>query len=39
MTVGSPEPFRGGQGIVDWLVVIIIGCVVIAAIIAWRHYV
>jgi len=23
MPIGSPQPFRGGQGIVDWLIVIL----------------
>lgn len=30
MTIGTPQPFRGGQGIVDWLLVLTLVAVVTA---------
>lgn len=30
MPIGTPQPFRGGQGIVDWLLVAVVAFVVIA---------
>jgi hypothetical protein len=36
MTIGSPKSFRGGQGIVDWLFIVLIAAAVIAVILIWR---
>jgi hypothetical protein len=36
MTIGTPEPFRGGQGLVEWTIVIATAIAVAVAFNAWR---
>jgi hypothetical protein len=36
MTIGTPESFRGGQGLVEWLLVILVAVLAIGAICIWR---
>jgi hypothetical protein len=36
MTIGSPQSFRGGQGLVEWLFIAVLVGVAIATFIFWR---
>lgn len=36
MTIGTPRSFRGGQGLVEWLLIAVFVGAAIAAIIFWR---